>query len=232
MKIKPIIPVVSLMASLSFSVNAQSSETVSYSDPWESMNRVTDSFNHTLDAWVLRPVASSYNQITPKPVQHLVSNFFQNLSEVRNFGNSLLQFEIREAGETGGRFVVNSTVGMLGLLDVASEFDLEYNYQDFGLTLGHWNIPSGPYVVVPFFGPRTVRSAAGFVPDNQLSPIQQVNDSQSQLALQTSEVVDLRTQLLSQESLIVGDRYTFIRDAYLQRRDYLLTGEINSKDDF
>ena len=209
----------------------QADATVSHGDPWESVNRVTFAFNDKLDTWVLKPVATGYDTITPDPVQGLVSNFFQNLGEIRNLANELLQFRFKDAGVTTGRFVLNSTVGMLGLLDVGSAVGLEYKYQDFGLTLARWNVPSGPYVVLPVFGPRTLRSTAGLYPDMQLQPINHVQDSRDKLILQTTDLVSLRAQLLKQEGLIVGDKYTFIRDAYLQRRDFLLTGE-TPQDDF
>ncbi|MCG8533062.1 MAG: VacJ family lipoprotein, partial [Desulfovibrionales bacterium] len=107
----------------------------------------------------------------------------------------------------------------------------DYHYQDFGLTLARWNVPSGPYVVVPFFGPRTLRSAAGIYPDMQAYPITHINDSHDRLVTRVVDLTSLRASLLKQESLVVGDEYTFIRDAYLQRRDYLLTGEL-PEDDF
>ncbi|WP_281645195.1 VacJ family lipoprotein [Parendozoicomonas sp. Alg238-R29] len=205
--------------------------TVNYNDPWEPVNRVTFAFNDKLDAWVLKPVATGYDTVTPDPVQGLVSNFFKNLGEIRNLANALLQFRIKDAGVTTGRFVVNSTVGMLGMLDVGSEIGLDYRYQDFGLTLAHWHVPAGPYVVIPFFGPRTVRSTAGLYPDMMVDPVTNVNDSHDRLMLQVSDLISLRAELLKQEGLIVGDKYTFIRDAYLQRRDFLITGEV-PQDDF
>ena len=209
----------------------QAAATVSHSDPWEAVNRVTFSFNDKLDTWVLKPGAQGYDAVTPDPVQGLVSNFFQNLGEIRNLTNELLQFRFKDAGVTTVRFVLNSTVGMLGLLDVGTAVGLEYNYQDFGLTLARWNVPSGPYVVLPLFGPRTLRSTAGLYPDMQLDPIDHIGSRSDRLALRTADVVSLRAQLLKQEGLVVGDRYTFIRDAYLQRRDFLLTGE-TPQDDF
>ena len=209
----------------------QASGAVSYDDPWEGVNRVTFGFNDALDRWLLKPVATGYDTVTPKPVQGLVSNFFQNLGEIRNVANSVLQFKILNAGESTGRFLVNSTVGMLGMLDVASGIGLKYHYEDFGLTLARWNVPSGPYVVVPLLGPRTLRSTVGIYPDMQLSPVRQVDDSKKEMYLTVTDVVSLRAALLEQENLIVGDKYTFIRDAYLQRRQYLSTGEL-PQDDF
>ncbi|MCL6272102.1 VacJ family lipoprotein [Sansalvadorimonas sp. 2012CJ34-2] len=216
---------------LGASGQAFSAAKVSEGDPWEGFNRATYRFNDTVDAWVLKPVAQGYDTVTPEPIQDVVSNFFRNLSEFRNIANSLLQFRLKEAGESAGRLVVNSTVGMLGMLDVASGMGLDYHYQDFGLTLAQWNVPSGPYVVVPLLGPRTVRSAAGIYPDMQASPITHIHDSRDQLITQTSDLVSLRASLLKQELLIVGDEYTFVRDAYLQRRDFLITGEL-PEDDF
>ncbi len=216
---------------LSLGGQAFASATVSEGDPWEGFNRLSFRFNDTLDTWVLKPVASGYDAVTPEPVQGLVSNFFRNLGEIRNIANSLLQFQFSEAGKSTGRLLVNSTVGMLGMLDVASGMGLDYHYQDFGLTLAQWNIPSGPYVVVPLLGSRTLRSAAGIYPDMQLNPVSHIDDSHDQLMFQASELVSQRASLLKQESLILGDKYTFIRDAYLQRRNFLITGEL-PQDDF
>ncbi|CAM3682777.1 MlaA family lipoprotein [Parendozoicomonas haliclonae] len=208
-----------------------SEDVVSYDDPWEKVNRATFAFNDTLDTWVLKPVAKGYDTVTPKPVQGLVTNFFQNLGEIRNVANSLLQFELKEAGVSTGRFLVNSTVGMLGMVDVGTAVGMDHKYNDFGMTLARWHVPSGPYVVLPVLGPRTVRSTAGLLPDSAADPVTYVTPSHDKTWLQVTDTVNFRADLLDKEGLVVGDKYTFIRDAYLQRRAFLITGEA-PRDDF
>ena len=199
------------------------------SDPLEKINRVTFAFNDTLDRWLLRPVAVGYTKVTPRPVQGLISNFFSNLGEVRNFSNALLQFKLRDAGTSGTRFLINSTVGMMGLVDVGSALGLEHRYQDFGLTLARWKVPPGPYLMLPILGPYNLRAAVGLVPDMQLEPTS-LTDTRTRLVVQATNGVVRRAGLLPQDRLVFGDRYTFIRDAYLQRRQYLSTGEIPDED--
>ncbi|MCX4029034.1 VacJ family lipoprotein [Endozoicomonas sp. SM1973] len=200
-------------------------------DPWEGFNRAIFAFNETVDTYALKPITQGYQYVTPDPVEGLVSNFFDNLGEVRNVVNDLLQLEGKQALNDSGRFVVNSTVGMLGLLDVASEFGLEKNYEDFGLTLGHWHVPQGNYLVLPFFGPQTVRSTVGLIPDSQLNPVNHIEDVPTRNGLMLMNVIDTRSGLLKAEDLIVGDKYTFIRNTYLQNRAFLLTSE-QPEDDF
>ena len=205
---------------------------VSFDDPWENINRSIFGFNEWVDNHALKPAAKGYDTVTPKPVQTLVSNFFSNLGELRNAVNSLLQLKPVDTLTAVGRFGLNSTVGMLGLLDVASPLGIEKRYQDFGLTLARWNVPSGPYVMMPLFGPRTVRSGVGIIPDGMVSPKQMVEPVSDRIITNGLDIVNTRAALLSSEDLIVGDRYSFIRDAYLQRRNYIITGELPEDDDF
>ncbi|AMO57226.1 hypothetical protein GZ77_16510 [Endozoicomonas montiporae] len=205
---------------------------VSFDDPWENVNRSIFGFNDWVDTHALKPAAQGYDKITPKPIQSLVSNFFSNLGELRNAVNSLLQLKPVDTLTAVGRFGLNSTIGMLGLLDVASPLGIERRYQDFGLTLAHWNVPSGPYVVMPLLGPRTVRSGVGIVPDSMVSPKQMVEPMSDRIIANGLDIVNTRAALLTSEDLIVGDRYSFIRDAYLQRRNYIITGELPEDDDF
>ena len=207
------------------------SDPVSFDDPWEKTNRAIFSFNDSIDTYALKPVARGYDAVTPKPVQQLVSNFFSNLGEFRNAFNATLQLKGKEVLTSIGRFGINTTVGMLGLIDVATPIGLEQKYEDFGLTLAHWGTPSGPYVVVPFLGPRTLRSGVGILPDSQVNPVGRVQPKSDQWLARGVDIVNTRSSLLSSEDLIMGDRYSFIRDAYLQRRQYLITGEL-PEDDF
>ena len=213
-----------------FISSAYAEKGVSFDDPWENVNRSIFGFNEWIDTYALKPVAKGYDTVTPKPVQQLVSNFFSNLGEIRNAANSLLQLKIGDTLTAVSRFGINSTIGMLGMLDVASPLGIEKRYQDFGLTLAHWNVPSGPFVVVPLLGPRTVRSGVGIFPDSLISPRQMVEPESDRLLTLGLDVVNTRAALLSAEDLIVGDRYSFIRDAYLQRRNYIITGELPDDD--
>ncbi len=218
-----------VMAATASTVSAQ--DVVSYDDPLEGINRVSFTINETLDKFILRPVAVGYDYITPAPVQGAVANFFKNLGEIRNATNSLLQLEFREATVTTGRFLVNSTAGVLGLFDVSSKWGVERQYKDFGMTLARWYVPSGPYLVLPLLGPATVRSTVGLIPDISLDPMTYVTPRSDKNLLQAGNLVNIRTQLLPQEDLIVGDKYIFLRNAYLQRRAYIITGE-KPEDDF
>lgn len=207
-------------------------EPVSYDDPLESTNRKIFHFNEKMDQWILSPVAHGYDKVTPEPIQNLVTSAFRNLGEVRNFVNALLQFRMSDAVVSGGRFVINSTVGMLGMLDVAAEWGMKRCYQDFGLTLARWGVPSGAHVVLPFYGSRTARSAFGFIPDLELNPINKLEWWRSDFMMFHSlDIIDTRNSLRNAERLVVGDRYLFIRDAYLQSRYFMITGEV-PEDDF
>ncbi|MCW7553609.1 VacJ family lipoprotein [Endozoicomonas gorgoniicola] len=213
-----------------FISSSHAAKGVSFDDPWENVNRSVFGFNEWIDTYALKPVAKGYDTITPKPVQQLVSNFFSNLGEIRNAANSLLQLKAGDTLAAIGRFGINSTIGMLGILDVAGPLGIEKRYQDFGLTLARWDVPSGPFVVVPLLGPRTVRSGVGIIPDSMVSPKQMVEPQGDRLFVNGLDLVNTRAALLSSEELIVGDRYSFIRDAYLQRRNYIITGELPDDD--
>ncbi len=214
-----------------FILQVQANEPVSYEDPWEDMNRTVFGFNDWIDRNALKPVAKGYNYITPQPVQNLVSNFFDNLGEVRNTANATLQLKVGDAFTSTGRFLINSTIGMLGLIDVATPLGLEEKYQDFGLTLARWGTPSGPYIVLPLLGSYTVRSGLGLFPDSYTNPVSYHEPEKERLIAKGIDLINLRSSLLDAEELIVGDRYTFLRDTYLQRREFLITGE-QPEDDF
>jgi phospholipid-binding lipoprotein MlaA len=205
-------------------------------DPWEGFNRKMFAFNDTLDRWVLKPVAKGYDFLIPDLVQSGIGNFFSNLSEVGNVGNDILQWKWKKAGVDSGRFVVNSTIGIAGLFDVASEIGLEQgDGEDAGQTFEAWGIKQGPYVVLPFFGPSTVRETFARPVDMFLDPVFYVDDTGTRVGLTATRLVHNRYELFEQEALLSGDRYLFIRDAYLQRRQYLYNdGEISDsyEDDF
>jgi phospholipid-binding lipoprotein MlaA len=203
-------------------------------DPWESLNRKTFAFNEFIDRYFLKPVAKGYQAVTPEPVDTSVTNFFSNLREVPSFVNHVVQARPKDAAADAGRFVVNSTVGVLGLFDVASKLGIEQKQADFGLTLGRWGVGSGPYLMLPFLGPSNLRDAAGQAVDVFDYPVFYLQ-SQAELPMRALEIVDGRADLLETEELITGDRYVFIRNLYVQRREFLLGGgvaEPNFDDEF
>jgi phospholipid-binding lipoprotein MlaA len=192
-------------------------------DPLEPMNRVLFTFNDGLDRMVLAPVARGYKWISPGFLKRGVSNFFANLYDINGAVNAALQGRLPEMTRNGGRFVINSTVGMFGFVDVASEMGIPPYRTDFGHTLSIWGVSAGPYVMVPFFGPRTVRSAVGTAFDTVVS-LQWQLDTTNRDRLFALEIIDNRASLVGAEGLITGDRYIFVRDAYLQQREYFIKG--------
>ena len=193
-------------------------------DPWEGFNRKVFAFNETMDEYILRPVAKGYQYITPEPVDQSVSAFFSNLGDVVVIVNDLAQLKLGQAASDSARFLVNSTVGFFGIFDVASHIGLEKHDEDFGQTLGYWGVGTGPYLMLPFMGPSTVRDTSGMgislVADTAYTELGE-NYAQ-QIGLYTINGIDTRADLIASEGLISGDRYTFIRSFYLQRREYLV----------
>lgn len=201
-------------------------------DPWEGFNRAMFRFNDTADRWFLKPTAISYRQVTPIFMQTGITNFFSNLSEINNVLNDVLQWKWGQAGNDTGRFLVNSTIGIVGLFDVAQHMGMEVSDgEDFGQTLAVWGFSSGPYLVVPLVGPSTVRDVPGEVVTWYASPLTYIDENAVEYSLKALDVVQTRASLLHAESLLKGDRYVLMRDAYLQRREYLIKdGE--QEDDF
>lgn len=196
-------------------------------DPWEPLNRKIYTFNETLDTWVLRPVARGYKFVTPDFAEQGVTNFITNIYEFNSFFNSLLQGELAGASRAGGRFIVNSTLGLLGFIDVATHMGIDPFRADFGQTLAVWGMDKGPYVMLPVFGPRTVRSTIGYFTDTYTSIPYLINEETWAWIFWTVEVIDYRARLLDAEELVTGDRYIFLRDAYLQRRAaFVKRGEV------
>jgi phospholipid-binding lipoprotein MlaA len=189
-------------------------------DPWEGFNRGVFNFNESLDRAILKPVAQGYRFIMPDVAEQGVSNFFDNLRDVVTFFNNVLQLKPVEATQDLSRVLINTTIGIGGLFDVATAMDIPKNDEDFGQTLGAWGVESGPYLVLPLFGPSTVRDGVGIIPDMYLDPLNQVESDELRYGLKALKVVDKRASLLDREGVITGDRYTFIRDAYLQKREF------------
>ena len=191
------------------------------SDPWENLNRKTHSFNMTLDDYVIRPIAETYDFIIPEFVQTGFSNVFDNLGAPVSAANNLIQFKPVGFITETSRFILNSTFGIFGLFDVASRLGIKERNEDFGQSLGHWGFASGPYLVIPFFGPSSTRDGFSLAPDYYLRPdLVRFEDNKSDLALNGLSVINLRAGLLSISDLSGNDQYSFYRDAYLQRREY------------
>ena len=197
-------------------------------DPWEPFNRQVSSFNESVDEAVTKPVATAYQSITPELVRTGVSNFFGNLSDVWSLVNNVLQLKPRESVETLLRVGVNTTIGLVGLIDVATELHLEKHREDFGQTLGYWGMPTGPYLVLPLLGPSTLRDAAVLPVDRQGNLVSGLDDVATRNSLTALGLVDLRASLLGAGRLLDDaalDKYTFTRDVYLQRRRGLVRDE-------
>lgn len=195
------------------------------SDPFEPLNRSVYQFNDALDRTVAKPVAKGYDAVMPEPGKIMVSNFFSNLDDILVTLNDLLQFKLVQATSDFGRLLINSSVGVLGLVDVASQTGFEKHDEDFGQTLGYWGINSGPYLVLPVLGPSTVRDGIGFYVDTRPSQMRRVSHMRTRNQLYLTRAINRRAQLLEQEKVLdtaVIDRYEFIRDAYLQRRESLV----------
>lgn len=205
---------------------------VSY-DPWEKFNRRTHAFNNVVDRSIARPLALGYVKVVPRPVRLGVSNFFSNLGQPLSAINALLQGKPRQAGEAVGRFLLNSTLGIGGIFDPASDAKMANRSEDFGQTLGVWGWKRSRYVELPLFGPRTVRDVFGLIGDSPLSPIRGVEDDKTRFFLQGLQLVDVRTQLLSIDSLREGavDEYALFRDSWLQRRNYQIGAERKQVED-
>lgn len=192
-------------------------------DPAERFNRAMFTFNDKLDKAILKPVAKGYVHIVPQPGRQVVGNFFSNIDDVFISVNNLLQGKPANSASDLGRFVVNSTLGLLGTIDVASRMGLEKHDEDFGQTLGRWGVADGPYLVLPLFGPSTTRDAFGRAADGSVDPVSQLDDVSWRNGLLALRLVDMRANLLKTEQVldeVAIDRYDFVRDAYLQRRHY------------
>lgn len=201
-------------------------------DPWEPFNRVVFSFNDGLDRAILKPVAKGYRAVTPNFVERGVSNFFSNLGEVSNVVNNILQWKWKKVGNDAGRLLLNSTIGLGGLIDVAGPAGLKKNEKEtFGQTFSYWGIKKGPYLVLPFMGPSTLLDTGVSPLQWEVDPTLQVDHIETRVSLKALQLLDMRASLLSAEDLVSGDRYTFFREAYLQRREFLVNdGEV--VDDF
>ena len=194
-------------------------------DPWESWNRGVYRINDKVDRAVAKPVAKAYVRVVPQPVRTGVSNFFGNIDTPMVMVNDALQGKFRAAGNDLGRFLLNTTVGLGGILDPATSAGLNRNYEDFGLTLGHWGVHPGPFLELPILGPSDLRDGPTRVVDAYLKPTAYIKNLYIRYGLYLPYVVDLRASLLPLEETLKNtfDPYAFIRDAYLARRAYLVS---------
>lgn len=211
-------------------------QTADARDPWQGFNRSVYSFNNALDQTFLVPAATGYRAVTPDFAEKGVHNFFSNLGEVGVAFNNTLQFKFLDAASDVGRLVVNSTIGLLGLIDVASRMGLEKHDEDFGQTLGYWGMGSGPYIMLPFLGPSNLRDGPGKLVDTYFWPLNYVDLKTSErIGLTALDVINTRAELMLLEekaSELSRDRYVFIRDAYLDRREFLVNdGQLSVDED-
>ena len=194
-------------------------------DPFENGNRKVFAFNEALDRSVLKPVATLYSNVVPRPVRQSVDNFFGNFGDAWSAVNNLLQGKPEAASRDVIRFGTNSVFGVFGLFDVATEMGIDHQYEDFGQTLGHWGVGAGAYLVLPLLGPSSVRDAAALPLDASASPAVLINGGAQKVGLFSLQLVNKRASLLNAGRVlddIALDKYTFVRDAYLQRRRSLV----------
>jgi phospholipid-binding lipoprotein MlaA len=194
-------------------------------DPLEGWNRGVQTFNDKLDDYAMKPIAKGYQWITPSFVDQGVSNFFSNINDIGVTINDLLQFKITQTGMDGSRFIVNTVAGVAGFVDVAAMIDLPKHNEDFDQTIGVWGIPTGPYLVLPFFGPSSPRGVVGLAGDVAMNPISYVLASGVATGLFGLNAIDLRADNLANERIATEaavDRYAFFKSAYFQQREYLI----------
>jgi phospholipid-binding lipoprotein MlaA len=197
----------------------------SEADPLEGLNRSVDGFNQVVDKAVVKPLAQGYDKVTPSEIKTVIGNFFSNLDDISVAINNLLQGKPRAAGSDITRFALNTTIGIVGFADVATELGFQKNDEDFGQTLGVWGVGSGPYLVLPFFGPSTLRDAPARFVDAPLDPLYHHDNVRVRNSLFVVNVVNTRARLLPATDLverIALDQYAFVRDAYLKRRASLI----------
>ena len=201
-------------------------------DPFEDLNRDIFIFNEKLDEKLLKPAALTYRKVTPQFARTGVTNFFNNLEEIDTTINQVLQGEIKYAFNDAGRFVINSTIGLFGLIDVASKMGLERHEEDFGQTLGVWGFDSGPYIMIPFLGPSNPRDLLSRPISSFLSGTFAMEDNDVKITLVGIDALETRERLLDAETLIIGDKYIFVKDAYIQSREYEINNGSTEDDEF
>jgi phospholipid-binding lipoprotein MlaA len=208
-----------------------SSFAVANSDPLEPINRGVFVFNEQVDKYLAKPAAQVYDKVTPKPVSTAVTDFFHNLTAPITIVNLYLQWRPHDATTQLARFMFNSTLGVAGIVDVGTPMGLPREKTDLGITLGKYGVASGPYLMLPLLGPSSFRDFPARIVDSAADPRAYVNDT-ARFSMLALDVVDTRARFLPLESSIIGDRYTFIRNAYLQQRAFTISGGVVEQDEF
>ena len=217
-----------IIISFIFSATIYSSEV---NDPFENINRKTFEFNENLDEKILKPTAKFYSKFPPR-IKNGITNFFNNLEEVDTCVNQLLQGKPKKSANDLTRFLINSTVGLGGFIDVASTMGLERHEEDFGQTLAVWGVGEGPYIMLPALGPSTLRDTFSKPVSSFLSVTFHMTETDVNIALKSIDAIETRERLLDVESLLSGDKYAFVKDAYIQSIKYEVKDGIDVQDDF
>ena len=216
------IPYLMLFSALILPFGHSQAEEVKDIDPYQDLNRTIHQFNLTLDKYIARPAAVVYTSLTPDPVEKGFANMFANLNEINNVVNDLLQGKFAQAANDSGRFLINTTFGLGGLFEVASPLGLAKGEgEDFAQTLATWGVPEGPFLMLPLLGPSTLRDVPSKFVDSLTNPVSEISDVSHRNSLRVLSLLSARAELLDYDDVISGDNYTFIRDVYLQRREYL-----------
>ena len=217
-----------IIISFIFSATIYSSEV---NDPFENINRKTFEFNENLDEKILKPTAKFYSKFPPR-IKNGITNFFNNLEEVDTCVNQLLQGKPKKSANDLTRFLINSTVGLGGFIDVASKMGLERHEEDFGQTLAVWGVGEGPYIMLPGLGPSTLRDTLSMPVSSFLSVTFHMTETDVNITLKSIDAIETRERLLDVESLLSGDKYVFVKDAYIQSIQYEVKDGIDVQDDF
>ena len=200
-------------------------------DPFQNINEKTHDLNQTLDLQVASPVARFYKRITPDFLEKGITNFTHNIEDLSIGINNILQGKFNEGLSDFSRFTLNTSIGLLGFIDIASDLGLTKHDEDFGQTLAVWGVPDGPYLVLPGLGPSTTRDTLAMIPDAFLTPLWLIDHDRTSYSLTAIDLIDTRARYLGLESVVIGDEYLFYRDAYLQSRNFeIKDGEV--EDDF
>jgi phospholipid-binding lipoprotein MlaA len=210
---------------LTLSVGCATGPNANPADPLEPMNRSIYKFNDAVDGAVLKPISSGYKTVVPSPIRTGVSNFFSNIGDLWSMFNHALQFEMANAGKTAVRFGINTIFGIGGIFDIATDAGITPPKADLGQTLGKWGVPSGPYVVIPILGPSSVRDGAGAITSTYYDPVNNVSNVPARNTAIMIRIIDVRSQLLNATDAvdqIALDKYSFIRDVYLKRRQSMI----------
>ena len=207
-------------------------ESIATEDPFEDINRKVWAFNEFLDDNFAKPAAEVYTFIAPDFVEIGMNNFFRNINELDNTANQLLQGHPLLALNDFSRFIINSTIGLAGFIDIGSKLGLERHDEDFGQTLGAWGVNSGPFLMIPIYGPSTPRSLAGRSVSSVLSGTFAIEETDVRLGITALDALETRARYLEVETLIIGDRYSFIRDSYMQYQEFESSNGHNQVDDF